>query len=65
MTPKQSAIRLFLYVMISMIGAASAGIDLVDFEDAKQVAKFALSVVLVGLVTGRSYIDQTPTQVEK
>lgn len=51
--------------MISMIGAASAGIDLVDFQDTKQVAKFALSIVLVGLVTGRSYIDQTPTQVEK
>ena len=65
MTPKQSTARLTIYVMIAMLGAASAGIDVVDFSDIKQVSKYAISVILVGLITGRSYIDQSPTQVEK
>lgn len=45
--------------------AASAGIPTVDFTDPKQVIGFALSVAMTGLVTARSYIDQSPNQIGK
>jgi hypothetical protein len=65
MTPKQSTARLMLYVLIAMVTAASAGVTTVNFSDSKQVAVFTLAIVAAGLNTARSYIDQTPTQVEK
>ena len=63
MTPKQSNFRLTLYVLISMVTASSAGLQTVNFTDWKQVAGFVLSVLATGLITARSYIDQSPTQV--
>lgn len=63
MTPKQSTARLALYILIAMGTAASAGLATVNFADWREAAGFALSVVMTGLVTARSYIDQTPTQV--
>ena len=63
MTPKQSTARLALYILIAMGTAASAGLATVNFADWRETAGFALSVVMTGLVTARSYIDQTPTQV--
>jgi len=65
MTPKQSIARLTLYVLIAMVTTASAGVLTVNFSDPKQVAVFALAIVAAGLNTARSYIDQTPTQIEK
>ena len=65
MTPKQSTARLLLYVAIAMITAASSGIQTVDFSDWKHVAGYVLGILATGLVTARSYIDQTPTQVDK
>ena len=65
MTQKQSTARLVLYIVIAMGTAASAGLTVVDFADTKQVVGFAISVIMVGLVTARSYIDQSPNQVEK
>lgn len=64
MTPKQSTARLMLYILIAMGTAASAGLPTVDFSDWRETVGFALSVVMTGLVTARSYIDQTPTQVQ-
>jgi hypothetical protein len=65
MSHKASNLRLSLYVAVAMVTAASAGISTVDFADGKQVASFALSVVATGLVTARSYIDKSESQVEK
>jgi len=65
MTPKQSTARLVLYVTISIVTSASAGLQTVDFHSWKEVAGFALAVIATGLVTARSYIDQSPNQVEK
>lgn len=65
MTPKQSIARLTLYVLIAMVTTASAGVLTVNFSDPKQVAVFALAIIAAGLNTARSYIDQTPTQIEK
>lgn len=65
MSPKASNLRLALYVAVAMVTAASAGIATVDFGDGKQVASFALSVIATGLVTARSYIDKSESQVEK
>ena len=64
MTPKQSIARLTLYILIAMGTSASAGVTTVDFSDWRETVSFALSVIMTGLVTARSYIDQTPTQVQ-
>lgn len=65
MTPKQSVARLTLYILIAMGTSASAGLTTVDFLDWRETVGFALSVCMTGLITARSYIDQTPTQVDK
>ncbi len=64
MTPKDSKIRLALYVAWNVIAAASAGLVSVDFSDRKAVGVFVLSLFGVAVGTLRSYIDQTPTQIE-
>lgn len=65
MTPKQSTARLILYVLIAMITAASAGVATVDFSDPREMIQFALSIITTGLITARSYIDQSPNQIDK
>lgn len=65
MTPKQSTARLVLYVLATMFTSASAGIAVIDFGDQKQLVAFVLSIITTGLVTARSYIDQSPNQVDK
>jgi len=65
MTNKQSTARLILYVLIAMVATASAGIQSVDFSDTKQLAGYALGILATGLITARSYIDQSPNQVGK
>jgi Trk-type K+ transport system membrane component len=65
MTPKQSLARLTLYILIASGTAASAGLATVNFGDWREAVSFALSVMMTGLVTARSYIDQTPTQIDK
>jgi len=65
MTAKQSISRLILYILIAMGTAATAGIPTVDFSNWREVSGFALSIIMTGLVTARSYIDQTPTQVAR
>ena len=64
-TPKSSYARLTLYILIAMGTSASAGLATVNFTDWRETTSFALSVVMTGLVTARSYIDQTPTQIDK
>ena len=65
MTTKQSTARLTLYIIIAMGTSASAGLPTVNFADWRETTGFVLSVVMTGLVTARSYIDQTPTQIDK
>lgn len=55
-----SAAKLILYVLVSMVSAASAGIMDVDFSDVRKVIAYALAIIATGLVTARSYIDQPP-----
>lgn len=64
MKSSESITRLTLYVAVSMVTAASAGLTTVDFSDLKQVWAFALSVFATGLVTARSYIDKSPSEVK-
>lgn len=64
MTAKASTARLILYVLISMVTAAAAGVTTVDFHETKEVVLFTLAVLAAGLNTARSYIDQSPNQVE-
>ena len=54
-----------LYILIAMGTSASAGLATVNFTDWRETTSFALSVLMTGLVTCRSYIDQSPNQVEK
>lgn len=63
MTPAASISRLILYVLSAMVMAASGGLASVDFTDAKQVAGYALGIIATGLITARSYIDKSPSQV--
>ncbi len=65
MTQKSSTARLILYVLISMLTAASTGLQSLDHTDLKQLIGYIIGVIVTGLVTARSYIDQTPNQVEK
>ena len=65
MTAKASNLRLALYVAVAMGTAASAGIASVNFSDGKQVIQFALSIIVTGLVTTRSYIDKSDSEVPK
>jgi len=64
MTQKASILRLVLYCLISMITAASAGIATVDFANTRELIQFGLSVITTGLITCRSYIDQSPNEVK-
>lgn len=64
MTSLDSKLRLFLYVAIAMIGSSLSTLDMVDFTDAKEVAKFALGLLLVGGTTIRSYIDKSPSEIQ-
>jgi hypothetical protein len=65
MTPKQSTLRLFCYIMLAMISAATSGLMSIEFTDPRQVAFFALGILGAGFTALRSYIDQSPTQVDK
>ena len=65
MTPKQSTTRLVIYVLIAMLTAASTGLQSLDVSDWKQVTGYALGILTTGLVTARSYIDQSPNQVQQ
>jgi len=65
MSQKQSIARLVLYILIAMGTSASAGIPTVDFSDWRETTAFALSVLMTGLVTARSYIDTTPTKIDQ
>jgi hypothetical protein len=62
---KQSSTRLMLYVLIAMVTSASGGLQSVNFTDWKEVTGYVLGIVATGLVTARSYIDQTPSQIIK
>jgi len=64
MNQKQSTTRLTLYVLIAMVTSASGGLQSVDFENWKEVAGYFLGIAATGLVTARSYIDQTPSRIE-
>jgi len=65
MTPKQSTARLILYVAIAMLTAASSGIATINFTDLRETIQFAMGIIVTGLVTARSYIDQSPNQIDK
>jgi len=65
MTQKGSNARLTLYVSIVMLSTASAGLATVDFTHPKQVAGFVISVLVSGLVTARSYIDNSESQIDQ
>ena len=54
-----------LYIIIAMGTAASAGLATVDFAELKDAVSFILSVIMTGLVTARSYIDQSPNQIDQ
>lgn len=65
MTEASSRNRMVLYVLIAVVAAANAGINTIDFTSLKEVVSFTLSVLGVGLVTARSYIDKSPSDVVK
>jgi Trk-type K+ transport system membrane component len=65
MNQKQSMARLSLYILIAMGTSASAGLPTVNFSDWRETASFMLSVAMTGLITARSYIDQTPSRIEQ
>jgi hypothetical protein len=65
MNQKQSIARLSLYILIAMGTSASAGLPTVDFSDWRETTSFMLSVAMTGLITARSYIDQTPSRIEQ
>lgn len=65
MTQKQSTARLVLYVLIAMLTAASTGLQSLDPTDTKQLVGYVIGILVTGLVTARSYIDQTPNQITK
>ncbi len=64
MTQKASTLRLVLYCLIAMLTAASAGIATVDFDNVREMIQFALSILTTGLITARSYVDQSPTKID-
>jgi hypothetical protein len=64
MTPIESIIRLIIYVLISMVTTASAGVTTVDFTDARSTTAFVLAIVASGLITARTYIDKSSSQIE-
>lgn len=64
MTKSASVTRLVLYVVTTMLTAASAGLATVDFTDSKQIAAFAISIISTGAVTWRSYIDKSPSDIK-
>jgi len=63
MTASSSNTRLILYVALTMVTAAAAGLATVDFADFKQIAAFILSVIGSGLTTARAYIDKSTSEV--
>lgn len=65
MTAKASTLRLFCYIALAMISAATSGLMNVDFNDGRQVAFFFLGILGAGFTALRSYIDQSPTQIDK
>ncbi len=65
MSQKQSSARLILYCLIAMATAATAGIGTIDFSNARECFQFGLGILTTGLVTARSYIDQSPNQIDK
>jgi hypothetical protein len=65
MNQKQSRARLSLYILIAMGTSASAGLTTVDFSDWRETVSFMLSVAMTGLITARSYIDQTPSRIDQ
>jgi hypothetical protein len=46
-----------------MLTAASTGLQALDHTDPKQLAAYILGILSTGLITARSYIDQSPNQV--
>jgi hypothetical protein len=62
---KQSSTRLLLYVLIAMVTSASGGLQSVNFCDWKEVTGYVLGIIATGLVTARSYIDQTPSRIDQ
>lgn len=65
MNQKQSSARLSLYILIAIGTSASAGLPTVDFSDWRETTSFMLSVAMTGLITARSYIDQTPSRIDQ
>lgn len=63
MTTKQSTARLVLYILIAMVTSANAGLQTVDFSNMQELASLVMSTIVTGLITARSYIDQSPNQV--
>jgi hypothetical protein len=61
---KQSSTRLMLYVLIAMVTSASGGLQAVNFTDWKEATGYVLGIIATGLVTARSYIDQTPSRID-
>jgi hypothetical protein len=54
-----------LYVLIAMVTSASGGLQAVNFTDWKEATGYVLGIIATGLVTARSYIDQTPSRIDQ
>jgi len=65
MNQSQSNIRHFLYVAAAVLTTAIGMYHSVDFTDPNQVVGFALNIALSGVVTSRSYIDKSASEVLK
>ena len=64
MKQSESTIRLALYILIAMGTSASAGLMTVNFGNWRETVSFILSICMTGLITARSYIDQSPVAVK-
>jgi len=64
MTAQSSQNRLYLYVAISIIGAAQNGSS-VHFGLNWETISYFLAIIAAGLVAVRAYIDKSPTEVDK
>lgn len=63
MTAQSSRNRLMLYIAIAMLGAAQNGTS-IGWGLNWETVSYALSIITAGLVTARSYVDKSPSQIE-
>jgi cytochrome b len=65
MTPAQSTARLLLYVLAAALAVLANDFQSMETASMHQWIGLFLKAALAGVVTGRAYIDKSPTEVIK